>query len=72
MKRLAIIDHAGHQLLIEDVSEESLEKYNGSAEKYIKDNYTFDGNFSWDYITDTEYFPEGESDPYDVEFSDII
>ena len=72
MVRLAILDHAAHSLLIEDVADADLERYNGDEQAYIDDNYTFEGDYSWDYITDTEYFPEGESDPYDIEFTDFI
>ena len=58
MERIAIIDHALHRLFIEDVSDEDLEKYNGSEEDYIKDNYTFDGDWSWDYVTSILYYPD--------------
>ena len=57
MARLAIIDHAAHTLFIEDVTDEQLEKYNGEEEAYIKDNYTFEGDWSWEYVTDIEYIP---------------
>lgn len=60
MTRLAIIDHAEHTLFIEDVTDEQLEKYNGSEEAYIKDTYTFEGDWSWDYVTDIEYIPEDD------------
>lgn len=72
MERLVIIDHADHTLFIEDVADEALEQYGGSEEAYIKDNYTFEGDFSWDFITDAEYFPEGESTPVEVEFRDLV
>ena len=52
MERLVIIDHATHQVFIEDVPTELLEKYyDGEEEKYIEDNYNFDGDYSWDFIT---------------------
>ena len=57
MKRLVIIDHAAHTLFIEDVTDEQLAKYNGEEEAYIKDNYTFEGDWSWEYVTDIEYIP---------------
>lgn len=57
MARLVIIDHAAHTLFIEDVTDEQLEKYNGEEEAYIKDNYTFEGDWSWEYVTDIEYIP---------------
>ena len=73
MRRIAIIDHASHELMIEDVNEQELEnQYGGDEQKYIDDNYTFEGDYSWDWITDTQYFPEGESNPVDVEFTDWI
>ena len=73
MRRIAIIDHASHELMIEDINEQVLEdQYGGDEQKYIDDNYTFEGNYSWDWITDTQYFPEGESNPVDVEFTDWI
>ena len=73
MRRIAIIDHASHELMIEDINEQVLEdQYGGDEQKYINENYTFEGDYSWDWITDTQYFPEGESDPVDVEFTDWI
>ena len=62
MERIAIIDHALHRLFIEDVSDEDLEKYNGSEEDYIKDNYTFDGDWSWDYVTSILYYPDKDTE----------
>ena len=71
MERIAIIDHDNHRLLIEDVDEEILNaKYGGEEEDYIKDNYGL-GNFSWDFITGTEYYPE-TGDPVQIEPSDLI
>ena len=67
MERLAILDHAAQTLYIQDVSDEDLERYNGSEQDYIDDNYMFDGDYSWDFITDIEYFAEGESDPMEVD-----
>lgn len=72
MERLAILDHSNHRLYVEDVSEESLEKYNGEEEAYIKDNYTFEGDYSWDYITDAEYIPMDDPTPMEVEFTDLL
>ena len=72
MRRLAIIDHAAHELMVEDVNEEVLESnYGGDEEAYIKDNYTFEGDFSWDWITDAEYFPIDDKDPIEINFEDI-
>jgi len=73
MRRIAIIDHASHELMIEDINEQVLEdQYGGDEQKYINENYTLSGDYSWDWITDTQYFPEGESVPVDVEFTDWI
>ena len=48
MRRIAIIDHNEHDLIIEDINEEVLEKeYGGDEQKYIDDNYDIE-NYSWD------------------------
>lgn len=73
MRRIAIIDHNEHELLIEDINEQELEeKYGGDEQAYINDNYTFEGDYSWDWITDTQYFEEGKTDPIEVEFRDLV
>ena len=73
MRRIAIIDHSDHELFIEDVNEQELEeKYGGDEQKYIDENYTFEGDYSWDWITDTQYYPEGESVPMEVEFTELL
>ena len=73
MRRIAIIDHAAHELMVEDVNEQELEeKYGGDEQAYINDNYTFEGDYSWDWISDTQYFEEGETDPIEVEFRDLV
>lgn len=72
MERIAIIDHDSHCLYVEDIDEEVLyEKYNGEEEDYIKDNYNLK-NFSWDFITETEYYPNDDNDPISVEFEDLL
>ena len=72
MRRIAILDHNEHELLIEDINEQELEeRYGGDEQKYIDDNYTLE-NYSWDWITDTQYFPEGDPDPIEVEFTDTL
>lgn len=72
MKRICIIDHNEHELLVEDINEQELqEKYDGDEQKYIDDNYDLE-NYSWDWISDTQYFPEGESSPIEVDFKDLI
>lgn len=71
MRRIAIIDHTNHTLFVEDINEEILEgQYGGDEQLYIDENYSL-GNYSWDWITDTEYFPEFEKDPIEINFEDI-
>ena len=67
MTRIAIIDHADHRLYVEDINNDVLnaEPYEGDLQAYIDDNYTFEGDYSWDYIVGATY--EGENDgPYDL------
>lgn len=71
MRRLAIIDHAAHELMVEDVDESILEKlYNGDEQAYINDNYTFEGDYSWDWITDAQYYTE-DGDTIEIDFYEI-
>ena len=73
MERIAIIDHDEHKLFIEDLDEDELaEKYNGEEEKYIKDCYTLSDNWTWEFITDTWYYPNNDPDPIEIEFSDLV
>lgn len=55
MTKIAIIDHDTHSLYIEDIPDDILEKYNGSEQAYIDDNYDVE-NYSWDYIVDALYY----------------
>jgi hypothetical protein len=55
MERIIIIDHADHKVYIEDLTDEKLAKYDGSEQAYIDDNYTFLGDYSWDYVTEVNY-----------------
>ena len=73
MRRIAIIDHNEHDLIIEDINEEVLEKeYGGDEQKYIDDNYDIE-NYSWDWITDSYYLPDnGDSDLMEVDFSKLV
>lgn len=74
MERIAIIDHSTHTLYVEDIDSEDLENiYGGSEEEYIKQNFFFedDGDYSWDYISATEYFPIDIKEPIDVEFEKL-
>lgn len=70
--RLAIIDHESHTLFVEDVNDDILEgQYGGDEESYIEDNYSLK-EYAWDYIIDTEYLPEVDKTPIEVEFTDLI
>ena len=72
MERLVVIDHAAHHLYVEDVSDEELERYGGSEEAYIEDNYTFEGDYSWDYIVSAEYLSlDVKPDPIEINFEEI-
>ena len=70
MRRIAIIDHNEHVLMVEDIPEDILEKeYGGDEQRYIDDNYDLE-NYSWDYITDAVYLPEcNDGDFLDVNFN---
>lgn len=70
MVRLAILIHSSHTLFVEDVSDEDIEKAGGEQE-YINEMYTIEGDYSWDYITDAEYIPQGESTPFEIDFNFI-
>jgi hypothetical protein len=72
MTRIAIIDHDEHRLYVEDIPEDILEKqYGGDEQKYIDDNYDIE-NYSWDYITEGLFLPDGESDFCDIDFNTIL
>jgi len=80
MERIAIIDHAAHNLYIEDIYDEILESPEWDGEEaYIKENYTFEGEWSWDYITNAQYFPNVDYGnpnisidvPIEINFEDI-
>ena len=71
MERIVIIDHADHKVYIEDLTDEKLAKYDGSEQAYIDDNYSFDGDYSWDYVTEVNYLIE-DYDKDDSYFFAII
>ena len=73
MRRIAIIDHNEHDLIIEDINEEVLEKeYGGDGQKYIDGNYDIE-NYSWDWITDSYYLPDDNyGDLMEVDFSKLV
>ena len=49
MERLVIINHATHNVIFDDVTDEMLEQYNGNEQDYIDANYATD-DISWDYV----------------------
>ena len=63
MEMLAILDHYNHTLIIDEVPDKTLQKYNGEEEDYIKDNYEFEGDWSWEWVTDIVH--------YDIDGSEI-
>ena len=71
MVRVAIINHETHQLFIEDISDENIEQY-GGEEEYIMEMYTFEGEWSWDYIIDIEYYNEENADGIMIEPKDLV
>lgn len=71
MRRIAIIDHDTHSLYVEDVSDETMEMYNDDEQLYIKDNYKLE-NYSWDWIVDSEYYPEESKDPIEIHFDELL
>ena len=69
--RIAIIDHDSHTLFVEDINDEILQgQYGGEEQNYIDDNYSL-GDYSWDYIVDSQYFPEMEKDPIEIDFENL-
>ena len=73
MRIIAIIDHNEHDLIIEDINEEVLEKeYGGDEQKYIDDHYDIE-NYSWNWIIDSYYLPNDDNGDFiTVEFSKLI
>ena len=72
MKRIAVLDHSTHELMVEDINEEILEgQYGGDEQLYIEDNYSLK-EYSWDWITETQYFPEFDKTPIDINFEEMI
>lgn len=72
MRLIAIISHETHKLYVEKISDEDLEKYDGDEQAYIDDNYALEGDYSWDWIDEAEYFcPELDGMPVDINFDDI-
>jgi len=70
MIRVAIIDHEYHSLYVGEIDEEILNnKYGGSEQKYIEDNFDL-RDYSWDYIVDLTYFPK-QFDPIDINYNKL-
>ena len=69
--RIAVIDHESHTLYVEDINDEILEgQYGGDEQLYIDDNYNLK-DYSWDYIVDTQYIPEDDKTPVEINFEDL-
>ena len=63
MERIAILDHDNHTLFIEDIPDEMLDSPEWDGEEsYILNNYDIE-RFSWEFITDAYYYPEGYHSP---------
>ena len=71
MERIAILDHDGHRLYVEDIPDKVLDAPEWSGEEdYIGANYDLE-HYSWEYIIDAKYFPEWENVPIEINFEDI-
>lgn len=69
--KVAVIDHDSHTLYVEDINDEILQRqYGGDEQLYIGDNYSTE-NYSWDYIVDVQYFPEGDKTPVEINFKEL-
>ena len=67
MRRIVIIDHDNHSLVIDDVDEEVLEnEYDGDEQAYIDANYWLGENYSWDWITEQTRYVNGEEVPFNL------
>lgn len=66
MRRIAIIDHIEKRLYVEDITDKSLEMYDGDVDRYIQDYYDV-RRYSWDYINDAEYIPAPPPYDYPIE-----
>lgn len=67
MVRLAIIDHVTHELFVEDVTMTEIEQVGGEQE-YIDQNYTFEGEYSWDFIAEATYYSETDKTGRNIMF----
>lgn len=69
--RIVVIDHESHTLYVEDINDEILQgQYGGDVQLYIDDSYSAE-NYSWDYIVDTQYIPENDKTPVEINFEEL-
>lgn len=69
--RIVVIDHERHTLYVEDINDDILQgQYGGDVQLYIDDSYSAE-NYSWDYIVDTQYIPEDDKTPVEINFEDL-
>ena len=69
--RIVVIDHESHTLYVEDINDEILQgQYGGDVQLYIDDSYSAE-NYSWDYIVDTQYIPEDDKTPVEINFEEL-
>ena len=69
--KIAVIDHDSHTLYVEDINDDILQGQYGSDEQlYIDDNYSIE-NYSWDYIVDTQYLPEDDKTPLEINLEEL-
>lgn len=69
--KIAVIDHDSHTLYVEDINDDILQgQYGGEEQLYIDDNYSTE-NYSWDYIVDTQYLPEDDKTPLEINFEEL-
>lgn len=69
--RIVVIDHESHTLYVEDINDEILQgQYGGDEQLYIDYNYSAK-NYSWDYIVDTQYIPEDDKTPVEINFEEL-
>jgi hypothetical protein len=68
---IAVIDHDSHTLYVEDINDDILQgQYGGDEQLYIDDNYSIK-NYSWDYIVDTQYLPEDDKTPLEINYEEL-
>ena len=69
--RIVVIDHERHTLYVEDINDDILQgQYGGDVQLYIGDSYSAE-NYSWDYIVDTQYIPEDDKTPVEINFEEL-